>query len=521
MAKYKVLIVDDENFIRERLKGAIPWAEYGMQVVGLAEDGVRALELLEELKPDIIITDIRMPGMTGLEMIMAMQRQKQDVKIIILSGFGEFEYAREAIRLGVTEYLLKPTQPDELLQTLMRIIDELEHSRKSQVQIQHLHNHLDTVRSQAILELLAGNHPGYGWEEEAANVGLSWIAAGRIRLFYISMPHLLLHQDRKTLEVMQFAIQNVLIETIEGYDSMCLVRISRGKWVLTLGNQLMDKELQEFTRSLFDIVILNTKVSLHITVSELGDHYLECSKLYWEVEKTAEYEGQDTNCPIRFITRADKDMAYDRWLKPMQELMDWIAQGEMQQIYQWQGQMEKAFLNWDLTSARRWCFEWLISLRDHMLPQQAAKEESVEIRHQLRAQIMGQYQNKELLQYFNQQLHQIIRLRNGDITHHSIKKAKEIIQHKYDQDIKLSSVAEELGISTVYLSELFRKETNITFREYVMRIRMTEAAEKLKDPTVKVYEVSYLVGYNKVEHFVKLFKKYYGMTPSEYRGAVV
>ncbi|UUZ84624.1 AraC family transcriptional regulator [Paenibacillus sp. P26] len=112
----------------------------------------------------------------------------------------------------------------------------------------------------------------------------------------------------------------------------------------------------------------------------------------------------------------------------------------------------------------------------------------------------------------------MIKRRHGGGPHQLIKKAMEFIEKNFDQDIHLATVAEELCLSPVYLSEFFKNQTGVTFRSYLLQVRMAEAVRSLKDPTVKVYEVAYRVGYGKVEHFVKLFKRQYGMTPSEYRG---
>ncbi|GGF61202.1 hypothetical protein GCM10010912_03020 [Paenibacillus albidus] len=510
---YKVLIVDDEHFIRERLVTMIPWEEYDLEVAGVAEDGTNALELMAQISPDIVISDIRMPDMTGLEMISRAVLHHPDIRYIILSAYGEFDYARRALQLGVTDYLLKPTRPEELLQVLLKQVDYLVQLKVQRQRVRRNQYYEESIRSQYIQELILGNHPGYDWQEECAHVGLEWMLKGELRLFLVTLEgHMTIDKSA------QFAVQNVMHELLSAYEDICTIRLSFGKWLLTVGGSRTEEELIALARQLYECIDRFTKKKVHIMISETGQSPLELSRLFWETEKMMEYMGGDTEEPIRFLLPSSRELAYMQWTKSMAELIQWMVKGETEQVVRWLNQLTVSFLEWELGAARRWCFEWLTTIREHV---QTGGDNVLPDTEDLKMRIAGQNKIKDLLQFFTHEIHHLIHRRHGKGAHRLIRIVLERIDQQYGQDIQLTTVAEELGISPVYLSELFKQQTGITFRTHLLQVRMAAALNLLKDPTLKVYEVSYKVGYNKVEHFVKLFKKEYGMTPSEYRGALV
>jgi AraC-like DNA-binding protein len=404
----------------------------------------------------------------------------------------------------------------------MKLVDKLDLSRQKKEQDKRTQTYLESIRSQYIQELILGNHPGYGWEEDCVNVGLEWLLEGNLRLLLVSMERSGIQKDLERFKTAQFAVQNVMYEVISGFRAICPVRLSVGRWLLAVGEGTSDEWLMSFSGTLRDTIAQYTKHWVHVMISETGENVLDLGRLFWETEKTMEYMGEDPSQPIRCINPSQKELAYGEWSKPMHQLITWIAEGETDSIVNWLNELGTSFLSWDLESAQRWCFEWLFTLREHLQHNDTGSVGTARPDADgLRMRIASQYRNKELLQFFRQEVHRMIKRRHGKRPHQLIKKAIQFIEKNYNQDIHLATIAEELCMSPVYLSEFFKSQTGVTFRSYLLQVRMAEAIRLLKDPTVKVYEVSYQVGYGKVEHFVKLFKKQYGMTPSEYRGALV
>ncbi len=516
---YKVLIVDDEIYIRERLRDIIPWHEYGLEVIGMAEDGEDALSQIGAGKPDIVISDVRMPDMNGLDMIRLALDRYPDTKFVVLSAYGEFEFAKKAIRLGVTDYLLKPTQPAELLEVMMKLVDRI-NQKKSNHQTDSLADiYGQTISSQYIHELVLGQHPGYGWEEEYANVGLGWLLQGNIRLILVTMNRSDLQETLEAARMTQFAVQNVMYETISGLDSVCPVRIATGRWLIAAGSMTQDRGIRGLAERLYENILTYTKHRVNLLISEPANSVLDLSGLFWRMEKVADFSARSEE-PIQDMKLFEEGQEWMEWSKPTHELIHWIVEGETDKINQWISQLSPSFLSWDLEAAQRWCFEWLTSLRDFMKNKAIGGNEAYD-EDDMRMQIASQYKQRELLQFFSRDIHRMMKLCHFDGPHPLIKQAIEIIKRDYGHDIQLALIAEDLGLSPVYLSEFFKKETGVTFRHYLLQVRMNEAARLLKDPRLKVYEVADIIGYRKVEHFAKLFKKQFGLTPSEYRGALV
>jgi len=400
-----------------------------------------------------------------------------------------------------------------LLQVLLKQVDRLEQIKAQKQRVERSEYYGESIRSQYIQELILGDHPGYDWQEECVQVGLEWLLKGELRLLLIT-----LESHRQTDKSAQFAVQNVMYELLEQYDAVCPIRLSFGKWLLVTGSGAVQADLLGFAQRLYDCIDQFTKQKVHIMISEAGTSPLELSRLFWETEKMMEYMGENSAEPIRFLTPSSSELTYLQWTKPMAELIQWVQQGETEQVVRWLNKLTQSFLEWDLGEARRWCFEWLTTIREHA---RTEDESILQNSDDLKMRIAGQSKIKNLLQFFTHEIHHLIRQRHGKGAHRLIRHVLHRIETQYDQDIQLTIAAEELSISPVYLSELFKQQTGVTFRAYLLQVRMAVAIKLLKDPTLKVYEVSYKVGYNKVEHFVKLFKKEYGMTPSEYRGALV
>lgn len=161
MEKLKVVIVDDEERICQLIQALINWEEMGLQVEGMAHNGIDACEVVRKVRPDILITDIRMPGCSGLELIEKVKKTCPELEIIVISGYAHFEYAQQAIKFGVGHYLLKPINRAELTETLeklkQRIRERRESERDKEVLIQKAQKNESHMRSEFVLALFDGN----------------------------------------------------------------------------------------------------------------------------------------------------------------------------------------------------------------------------------------------------------------------------------------------------------------------------------------------------------------------------
>lgn len=160
MEQYKVILVDDEAEVIDIMEAKIRWSELGFEVVGSAKNGVKALELVEKLQPDVVLTDIRMPYMDGLELSRKLNQDYPNIYIILCTGFDEFEYAKEAVHLDIKEYLLKPISAAELSESLMRLKENLDKEREEKLNVRKLENYfqesLPALQSNLFISLMEG-----------------------------------------------------------------------------------------------------------------------------------------------------------------------------------------------------------------------------------------------------------------------------------------------------------------------------------------------------------------------------
>lgn len=163
MLTYKVLLVDDEEEVMDVIEHRICWKQMGFEVVGKAQNGVKALEISEKMQPDVVITDIKMPYMDGLELARNLKQDNPDVRILILTGFDEFEYAKEAVHLEIEEYILKPVNANELSDCLKRLKDVLDKEREEKLNIRKLEQYytdsLPVLQTNFFCSLIEGRDP--------------------------------------------------------------------------------------------------------------------------------------------------------------------------------------------------------------------------------------------------------------------------------------------------------------------------------------------------------------------------
>lgn len=391
------MIADDEQRIRRGLKNIIPWEEYGMEVVGEAEDGEVALDMAKELKPDVLLLDINMPFLNGLELIEKLEEELfHPYVVIIITGYDDFTYARRALQLRVFEFLLKPVSLEQLKMTIESAKDELmrkHHEKMSKA----MSNQLLRSNSQVILrEILYKYVHGRMSEEDFKN-----------RCLY-------------------YEVEPDVSYTIAMVKVNCKVKVNADPVV-------WEKELLCFAVQNIMNEIIPEGNRLFNMMDEKGNHIV--------LMKNYENYIEDIEAVLSSIERYLNHCANEihETIKDLYELPRFYKEG-------------------------------------------------------------------------------ICALKEAEKTTPVVKLALNYIEKHYvEEGLSLQSLAEELRISTAYLSRLIKEETGKSFIDYVTHLRMSYAMEYMKDPKLKLYEVAERVGYNSQHYFSTVFKKIVGVSPLEYR----
>lgn len=533
------LIVDDELEIREGLRKSIPWPAYGIDRVLTAEDGDSALELARRELPDVIVADIRMKRMSGLQLIEAWGRERPEGwKAVIVSGYDDFDMVRQAMKLGALDYVLKPINTEELGDILRRAVDLLRQERRDEETRLLLHHEvrsaLPKIREELLKEVLEQEYDPYRETRilhRLRTLEMDWLVTGPAAVMLIEADDLKAVENQKGLrrekELILFSIGNVVKQTLEEeYDGrFALYEDSKQRWAAVfycpragdlekaqaLGRLLVDR-FHDFVRAKASVAF-NMNVS---ALSGLHGRYLEAEEI---LEQKAVYGGDRLLTSQGWENEAEKEHIP---ITNPDEVVDLIRYGSEEDIRQAMGQFCDLVQGWSavqIKDIQQRVFEWLLGIFQKAA-RYGGKEQSW-LRNPM--QLWERLERYDTLESLRGQaeLCLIELAREFDKWSTSpgqiIQEAERYIRGRYADNLTLNSVAAEVHVTPVWLSKLFKKEKRQTFLEFLTEVRLENAKAMLGDVQYKIYQVSSLVGYKDPVHFTKLFKKQTGCTPKEYR----
>lgn len=527
MEKLKVVIADDEERICQLIQALIDWKYLGMELVGVAHNGIEAYEAVREQKPDILITDIRMPGFSGLELIEKVKDICPDMEVIIISGYAHFEYAQQAIRFGVGHYLLKPINKAELTETLeklgKRISERQVSERDKQVLLEKAQKNDDEMRSRLLTMILKGEAFSVNAEILKAQYGIE-CRPGLIQPFCMKMD---CEEDtlgcssvsvlmEKSLEILDRNLSGKGLETIieiQGFYCVGLLNYeSRMQEEVRrlLKNALSQMELQ---KAIFKSVEFSMALGIPVRdVKELGRSGAEipdlirqrlvkgCGRLLEHQEDYMPLQSEKLlEKYVREITYAAEAMST--------ELADEAAVYLLEKVNEIKKPrgcdiLELVYSAADVFTA---CIQ---------IPNRA--ESLMAFRRQCE-QCSDTEKLFEALRNFQQKYIREIEEKRENDRVRPIRKAKEYIQNHYGEPITLEEVSSEVGLSPTYFSVLFKKTEGEGFARYLIRVRIEQAKIFLRENNLPVTEICRKVGYNDLKHFTQTFEKITGVKPSTYR----
>lgn len=534
----KIFLVEDEMVVREGIKNKIDWAEHGFEFAGEASDGELAYPLIQKLRPDVLITDIKMPFMDGLELARLVRQEIPRMKIIILSGYDEFQYAKEAIAIGVTEYLLKPVASAKIVETIQRvkkIIDE-EHLQET-----YLQRYRQEMQEQAGLEnklffeeLVSGKQSVSELLKKAKTLGFELIAQNyQIILFKFCMEtgvsdfysEKLVRLQKKLEEYLDEQPSALLFERgLEGYA--LLVKGGAELSAETAARTYAEKISKIFQEEpgIFYFVGIGEPVCRLLEIPKAFEtasrafayHYIfENSQVvhYSEIQKLSAAQDADISLKTLDTSKIDK-MIVERFLKSgSRENTDHFVEDYFESlgIVHIQSFLFRQYIIMDIRLAAAAFLEELGHGQSTLIERCGDLDRVVGMASTV----------QEAKNYVKTVLSETLAVR--DLFSRKkydglIQRAQEYIRNNYSrEDISLNHVAQAVNISPTHFSAIFSQETGKTFIEYLTGVRMEKAKELLRCSGMKSSEISYAVGYKDPHYFSYLFKKMQGRTPSEFR----
>lgn len=559
----KVFLVEDEYAIREGIKKSVDWEKNGFELVGEAGDGEMAFPKILKTKPDILITDIRMPFMDGLELATLVKKELSDIKIVVLSGYDDFNYAKKAISIGVEEYILKPVSGENLLKELGKIAESIKaHRQEEQAREKYLQD-MEEIRAlerqKFIHDMIDGKISMQESLEQGRELGIDITAT-----YYSIVLFQAFLKDREDSDVNAYSgvneeilkrikeefadLDNVYLYEQVG-DVLCF--LEKSDTLEEMGTNI-NRGIGRITDIMKDfedwIYFISCGKSVE-RIRDVNNSYRDASRRFADrymldesciilgnddtpqrqrkIRETIEAEKKDSaqdmdlgNIDIRKLDISGIDFK----MLSQKTILHFLRSGTLSEV----GDLVNEYFNsigedamGSIMFRQYILMESLLSGLTFLDSMGVGRDKASDILGELKDPIKFVENLDSSKEYIRLLLNSMIEYRNqiSDKKYlEIIEKAKKFIQDEYrNEDMSLQLVASNVNVSSNHFSAIFRKETGETFIDYLTRVRMENAKELLTCTSMKTSEIGFEVGYRDPHYFSYIFKKTIGMSPKEYR----
>lgn len=525
---YSILFVDDEEDVISVIMKKLDWEAMGYRILGYAKNGMEALELAEEMMPDVVMTDIKMPYMDGLTLSKRLKELYHDVKIVIFSGFDEFDYAKEAIKLEAEEYILKPIRSTELQEVFERVKKGLDKERDEKRNIEKLQNYyqesLPLLQKNFLVALVEGRVPESEIEEYKEHYRLN-------------------------LEGPCYLVIQLHIGKADSDQGVSRVLLSASVEKLVKEEIKDSRKINEFSYmgDIFLLVQLEEKENINILIDK-ADAFCRLAKKICKANVTAgigyivdslrdlplSYEGAMNAVSYRVLYGSQKAIAIEE-IDPCENAQDAWEEQAIYRIFK----RIKLGTGKEIEEAIDDCIKKVENMRS--IPQSyqffimefityvfrfvnnnsIAREEIFTEGSDVYKTVLEFGTVSQLKGWMTETAYKLqakVKEQREGNTKSFVKSAKQYVSDHYAKaDLGLDTICKTLGVSSAYFSTVFKKETGKTFINYLTEVRMEKAARLLLENEDKTYIIAEKTGYQDPNYFSYAFKKYFGQSPSKYR----
>lgn len=520
----KILIVDDEILVRIGIKSCAEWDKLGMEIIGEAEDGLKAIELIESLKPDIILLDIKMPRMDGLQVMRHIKERDFDCRVVILSSFDDFEHIGEAMKYGMADYLHKPRMSSQdIVNALLSAKESIDKSRaqKSEELNHHIIPNASAMPKETLLKQLLSGVPGSSGQV-GKMIDKSMLKLGNYNISctmfsVLDIGTVMKRYESQGRNVLQAYVNNIMHGILEAEKGTEYLSYNDNVHVIITSSDHQEGERRAFSKlhALVDLItdalmrFLNVKAafgasdvfqgmaSLSLAFAQasraLDMHFYRDSKTCIYYRELAEFDVDEVRRQIDKLVEVLRqhlsDGKYDNFSDAFDELIELISLN--------------ACLSRDEV---RGLFNGLLFLT------RGGQSSLTDMEELAVCETFS-----ELCQSYKRIFHNRVgSMIKPEYTFH-VKRIMSYIYSNYVNEITLKTIAEALQISPNYVSRIFKAETGEPLFEYINSIRIENAKRLLSDSSLKIYEIGYMVGYKSPVHFTVVFSKLMKMSPKQYR----
>jgi two-component system response regulator YesN len=524
---YKLMIADDEIDKLEALRDNYNWANHDVTICCEATDGMEAYELLVKERPDICIIDVKMPIISGIEAMKRAKKEGVTTKFIILSGFDDFSYAQEALSLSTVEYLLKPCKVADIMQAVLKCVNLVDEERRQANLLKKYHllseGNLQNLKQQFLINLITGKiKSDIDCNEEIKQFDLGMLAGNyAICIMDFDKDNSLQNKNNdlffaSIIDHAKDKLSQVNENETFVYNNLIVSIVSMKN--ITESFDAFSEALESFV----DLVKLQFDLNCAIGVSDLKISIIAFREAFLEAELTAnaavfsfgqnvtffaEMNNSNFKYPIKFEKKIINSMGTDE-NQIMQSVDEFFSSYKLKSIYS-----KRNIQNMAVTL--------IYDILKVMVERQLDLDNISEKANRTAQEILSCSNVdsiKDLVIKFMISITQQSTKKNMST---AAKRAVSFISENYSKKICLESVADEIHVSPSYLSMLFKQQTGLNLIEYLNRFRIEKSKDYLNDLNLKIYEVAYKVGFQDEKYYYLLFKRYTGLTATQYRESII
>jgi two-component system, response regulator YesN len=514
---YKIILIDDEKIVIEGLRKLVKWEKFGFELAGCFTDGIEGSAKIRQTKPDVVISDIRMPGMDGLSMIEQIKNELPYTVFIIISGYTDFQYAKKALNLGVIDYIDKPITIEKVTAALERIKATCEENNIKKENLKQIGNIGRINMNKAILEYMYSDDNYGSWflhlnndqKDMLREVTAVCVVSGFINKYSIAFDNIIEEVFEKKFATRGFTFLTVKKgESFTGVLLICENQIIKADIYKAINKCKADCCKKDINITLGASQIYDSTDKLRICNTE------SVKALRYARFKSADelyiYDTQTYNSHLSAIKRLDQESVFKN-LRLMDEAM------VTQTLKVYLSMLCESDLTPDMFSQE--CLKLVFKALDE------AKHSGYDIEYK---SVSGRVPHEELklcrsygeitewtISAFKQIIAEMMKTQDSSI-YKPISKVKDYLERNFQKDISLNDVAKNIGFNPAYLSVLFKEEIGTSFVKYLTNLRL-EYAKRMLEEGYKVVDISKRCGFSNYRYFCDTFKRYNGITPNEYK----